>query len=206
MSTSEYLGFRICGIRCYQPATDSYVVKDKPWGTNVKADMMQTELKIFIQNGKQIRYEILEAMLPSLSQIREYFRKQTDFKFYGSSILFVYDGANPQPNVRVKMVDFAHTNKVQDYGLDESYLAGLDNVIWYFEASVTEGKTHASGLPHDFKLVYFMSPTFCTHCTNFIWGVSSKQGYRCQNKGCNFNAHRHCHKYLANNCNGKANK
>jgi len=204
MSTSEELGFRICGIRCYQPWTDSYVVKDKPWGTNVKADMMLTDLKIFLHNGNQIRYKIVKAMLPMLFEIREYFRNQTNFKFYGSSLLFVYDGANPNAKVLVKMVDFAHTNFVKDEGRDESYICGIDNVIKFFEALVAEGETHATGEAHDFKLVYFMSPTFCTHCNKFIWGVSSKQGYKCQKKGCEFTAaHKHCHKLIANNCRGK---
>jgi len=140
-------------------------------------------------------------MLPTLYQIRDYFKKkQTDFKFYGSSILFVYDGAIAEPKVLVKMVDFAHTNHVKDEGKDESYLTGLEHVISFFETLVKEGQTHATGVSHDFKLVYFMSPTFCTHCTKFIWGVSSKQGYKCQNKGCEFNAHKHCHNLIANNC------
>jgi len=205
VSTTETLGIRICGIRCYQPSTDSYVVKDKPWGTNVKAEMMGTELKVFIQNGTKMRYEILSEMLPILNQLRDYFLKQTSFRFYGSSILFVYDGANVNPHVRVKMVDFAHTNKVDDGGIDESYLFGVFKVIQFFENLVSEGKTHADGLAHDFKLVFFKSPTFCTHCSKFIWGVAAKQGYRCQNSGCNFTAHRHCHKLLPSNCSGHPN-
>jgi hypothetical protein len=203
ISTSEALGFRICGIRCYQPSTDSYVVKDKAWGANVKVELMQTELKVFIQNGNILRYEVLEVMLEKLHEIKKYFRMQTKYRFIGSSLLFIYDGANEKPDVRVKMLDFAHTsyhpeeNRIRD----ESYLDGTDKVIKYFENIVDEVK-FAKGITHEFKLVYFMSPTFCTLCTQFIWGVTNKQGYRCQNKGCDFNAHRHCHKLVPSNCKG----
>eukprot|EP01124_Arcella_intermedia_P028405 TRINITY_DN5768_c0_g1_i1.p1 TRINITY_DN5768_c0_g1~~TRINITY_DN5768_c0_g1_i1.p1 ORF type:complete len:206 (-),score=36.19 TRINITY_DN5768_c0_g1_i1:29-646(-) len=202
MSTSDALGFRICGIRCFQPGTQSYVVKDKPWGTSVKVEMMETVLKIFIHNGTKIRYEILEAMLPKLHELRNFFAAQTSYKFYGSSILFLYDGASSEPNVKVKMVDFAHTNKVTDGTKDESYLFGLDSVINFFKNLIEEGKSHVSGTAHQWKLVYFKTPTFCSHCSGFIWGVASKQGFRCQNKSCEYNVHRHCCKLIANTCRG----
>jgi hypothetical protein len=32
---------------------------------------------------------------------------------------------------------------------------------------------------HNYVKVYFSSPTWCAVCTQFIWGVTSKQGYKC---------------------------
>jgi len=139
-------------------------------------------------------------------RLKVFFRKQTKYLFIGSSILFIYDGASPAENplVRVKMVDFAHTNILpEDNSVrDNSYLEGVERIIKYFENIADEVK-FARGIGHDFKLVFFKSPTFCSLCTNFIWGISSKQGYRCANIGCEYNAHKKCFKLVPNNCKGK---
>jgi len=203
-STSEALGFRICGIRCYQSDTNIYIVLDKAWGANVSVDSMQTELKVYIQNGITLRFEILESMLDELFKIKHFFRKQTKYRFIGSSLLFIYDGSSKIPKTKVKMVDFAHTNilPVDNTTRDDSYLQGIDRIIKYFENIIDEVK-FARGIGHEFKLVYFKGPTFCTLCTQFIWGISAKQGYRCFNAGCEFAAHRKCYKLVPNNCKGK---
>ncbi|KAH3745829.1 hypothetical protein Pelo_12757 [Pelomyxa schiedti] len=43
---------------------------------------------------------------------------------------------------------------------------------------------------HDFKLYYFHKLTWCTYCHDFIWGVFSKQGYRCSK--CKYSTHKRC--------------
>ncbi|MGB1602124.1 MAG: inositol polyphosphate kinase family protein [Promethearchaeia archaeon] len=37
-----------------------------------------------------------------------WFATQSEFIFYGSSLLFTYDTTLEQPELRVKMIDFAH--------------------------------------------------------------------------------------------------
>eukprot|EP01102_Stenamoeba_stenopodia_P011797 TRINITY_DN3648_c0_g1_i1.p1 TRINITY_DN3648_c0_g1~~TRINITY_DN3648_c0_g1_i1.p1 ORF type:complete len:930 (+),score=207.80 TRINITY_DN3648_c0_g1_i1:328-3117(+) len=55
-----------------------------------------------------------------------------------------------------------------------------------------------SGKPHDFAVHTFHSPTFCSHCNRFIWGLV-KQGYQCKN--CGQIAHKEClDKLPSNDC------
>jgi len=56
------------------------------------------------------------------------------------------------------------------------------------------------GGQHNFVKVYFSSPTWCGVCTQFIWGVTSKQGYKCTE--CGGTAHGKCCVH-AKPCNGK---
>jgi len=51
--------------------------------------------------------------------------------------------------------------------------------------------------PHMFKLKHFPSPTWCTFCTKFIWGLG-KQGYCC--KSCKYPVHIKCVKLVPPHC------
>ncbi|XP_047986790.1 putative protein kinase C delta type homolog isoform X1 [Leguminivora glycinivorella] len=52
-------------------------------------------------------------------------------------------------------------------------------------------------VPHRFRPHQFMSPTFCDHCGNLLYGFF-KQGLKCED--CDVNCHRKCEKLTANLC------
>lgn len=155
---------------------------------------MPAPLKTFIQNGERLRYEIFKAMLPELKLITQWFSTQTDYKFYGCSVLFVYDGASTTPKIQVKLVDFAHVVNTTDGTKDVSFLKGLLNLEKYFEDIIRE---EACNSPHEWKNYFLKKPSFCSVCTNFVW-LHQVNAYRCAL--CHVEAHAGCYKLGSNDC------
>lgn len=54
---------------------------------------------------------------------------------------------------------------------------------------------------HQFVKIYFKSPTFCSYCSEFLWGFK-KHGFNCQI--CKCAVHERCHDKLLSRCTGSA--
>lgn len=53
---------------------------------------------------------------------------------------------------------------------------------------------------HHFIARWFHQPTYCALCTDFLWGLTNKQGYQC--KMCSMVTHKKCHHKVMTTCKG----
>jgi len=184
------------------------VTKDKSWGVSITPTTMTPFLKTYIHNGQAIRYDVFKAMIPEVQKILDWFNIQVLYKFYGCSILFVYDGnppenANTLPKVNVRMMDFAHVVDTTDNTRDESFIHGLQTLISCFTTIVAEGEeVKKIQTPHNFTN-YLLGTHICALCSKYIW-ITPSGGYACKN--CNRYCHANCKALIPDNCQLKSKK
>eukprot|EP01102_Stenamoeba_stenopodia_P003700 TRINITY_DN13858_c0_g1_i1.p1 TRINITY_DN13858_c0_g1~~TRINITY_DN13858_c0_g1_i1.p1 ORF type:complete len:680 (+),score=133.80 TRINITY_DN13858_c0_g1_i1:316-2355(+) len=129
-TTSALLGFRMCGMKVWKPETENYVEYNAFWGAMLNEVKVLDALKIFF-TGTTLRVDVITELWTQLGALMTWFVGQKMYRFYSSSILFIYEGNEKLPaNPKIRMVDFAHTFRNADENVrDESYLIGLQNLL-----------------------------------------------------------------------------
>ena len=78
----------------------------------------------FVTVDQAKRCIAVEGFVRSLNKIINWFEMQTNFQFYGSSLLHCYDAETGEAEIR--MIDFNHV--FYENMIDENYLFGLRNL------------------------------------------------------------------------------
>ena len=88
----------------------------------------------FLGLDGQVAVPVAEAFVEKLEDLMRFFSTQTQYHFYASSLLFVYDSASldVRASVRLKMIDFAHVFPGRGK-LDENFINGLINLTDLFK-------------------------------------------------------------------------
>lgn len=140
-STSASLGVRLCGMQIYHPVTNKYIFTDKYKGREYSESDFKDCIKNFIFNGSMYRVELLKPCINKLKALHSQLENIECYRFYCSSLLLMYDGvhtrADREPDIEVRMIDFAHTTVKEDetnhhIGPDHGYILGVESLINLF--------------------------------------------------------------------------
>ena len=130
-TTQASLGFKICGMQVYRHGRGGYWRASKRWCKTLPEPLVDQALTSFVHNENGLRpvdvYGGTNGVVHQLSLLEEWFRLQTEFKFFSSSVLILYEGnasSESQTNVKVRLVDFAHTFREPEQALKEE--SGID--------------------------------------------------------------------------------
>jgi len=143
-TTSFQLGLRLVALRCYKKTNQEFNEITRSQANNINnKELLQNALLEFFHNGERIRVDVITYYINRLIILFNWMKEQTSFRFYSSSLLFVYDGASEDNNMKcdVRMIDFAHVFEIKDKGTDEGYTKGLKQLLRFFEKFQVNGSS-----------------------------------------------------------------
>eukprot|EP00698_Gefionella_okellyi_P024811 TRINITY_DN8853_c0_g1_i1.p1 TRINITY_DN8853_c0_g1~~TRINITY_DN8853_c0_g1_i1.p1 ORF type:complete len:251 (-),score=48.47 TRINITY_DN8853_c0_g1_i1:191-943(-) len=120
-TTTARLGLRVCGIKISKSAE---IVKISPSdGKKLTADGLISNLREFFTNGPNWQ-DRLRHYQHRLDQIAALVQSQQAYKFYSTSLLFVYDAASADTTGwDLRMIDFAQSQRGGT--TDDGYMTGV---------------------------------------------------------------------------------
>ena len=155
VTTSQQLGVRLCGMQVWNVKEQSYLFEDKYFGRGLKVGHeFQAALMRFLYDG--LSYTSVSAhtavLLERIATLENIIQDLPGYRFYASSLLMLYDGANinaatttdekkPGSSIKIKIVDFANCVTAEDElpetvpcpphdpdDIDRGYLRGLKSL------------------------------------------------------------------------------
>ncbi|KAJ2787825.1 inositol polyphosphate kinase kcs1 [Coemansia interrupta] len=112
-TTSKELGVRMCGLQVFKADRNRYLFQDKYYGRSLNKFTFPRSLLEFLDNGPRVAAFLLPALLAKLRALYRTVEQMHGFRFFGSSLLLVYDGAAPA-HIDLRVIDFVNCSFVTD--------------------------------------------------------------------------------------------
>ncbi|KJP88213.1 hypothetical protein AK88_02160 [Plasmodium fragile] len=159
-TTSHSLGFRLCGCQHYNKINDKLFYKDKYWGRNLTKENIPWAIRNWFWNGVLLYDELIPLLLEKLHRFFNCIMELRHYRFWSSSLLWVFDGGLNDEKARsnsldIRMIDFANTIYLQDNpSVDDEYIFGLKNLIHSMQIlnNTIQGMNF---LPHEISTCFY---------------------------------------------------
>jgi len=140
-STTTYrYGLRIIGLRTYHNPTAQYSSLSRAAANSIcLKNQLEKRLFDFFHTGDGLRQDIIKYFITRLELIFSWMQTQNLYRFYSSSLLFVFEGDGNVMKADVRMIDFAHVFTIKDGGIDDGYVKGLTTLITLLKKFTTTG-------------------------------------------------------------------
>eukprot|EP00927_Polykrikos_kofoidii_P030885 TRINITY_DN2656_c0_g1_i1.p1 TRINITY_DN2656_c0_g1~~TRINITY_DN2656_c0_g1_i1.p1 ORF type:complete len:832 (-),score=127.64 TRINITY_DN2656_c0_g1_i1:187-2682(-) len=135
-STSHALGFRICGLITEDRFHDKY------WGRRLPAEGVENALADFFVHPRANhadRSRLISSLLSQLHDLQTTVASMLHWRFWNTSLLFLYDGKHLDTAPIVRVIDFAHCTRVSSATSDDEYACALGNVALFLETLLEDG-------------------------------------------------------------------
>jgi hypothetical protein len=86
------LGFRLTGMRVWDEGEGRFREHGRKYGYGLDEGNVHRAFEEFLHDGTRLRSEVIPPLLSRLRELEAYFATQNEFRFYGSSLLFLYEG------------------------------------------------------------------------------------------------------------------
>ncbi|ORX79433.1 SAICAR synthase-like protein [Basidiobolus meristosporus CBS 931.73] len=167
-STSKSLGVRMCGMQVSRPKVNEVYYQNKYHGRKLNEAGFKSALEAYLFDGERVDTRHIPTIIRKLQSLSKAVKNTDCYRFYASSLLFVYDSAESgeDKEISIKMIDFANSvtnaqtlrkDKSVPYpptkpGPDGGYLHGLRTLIYSFQeiwqqhASAEDRERHGDSL------------------------------------------------------------